>query len=186
MIAAVPAAVQAGQEAAAAVPPAEQSVPPAEQSVPPAAESEQMSIEQLNTELNDSIQKLKNNLQSKLKDLTFENNSIQNICAKISELNLLGDFDRSFYSSLNNYFKKNGNPSNYLMDGEVLNQVIYSQIINGKYGTDWPSESQKKLIQESLGLSVGESISSAFGFNKGGRKIIKNKRKYIRRKNIKK
>ena len=148
--------------------------------------SETMSIEQLNTELDNSIKKLKIDLQSKLKDLSFENNSIQNICAKISELNLLGDFDRSFYSSLNNYFKKNGNPSN-LMDGEVLNQVIYSQIINGKYGTNWPSESQKKIIQESLGLSVGESFSSAFGFDsKGGRKIIKNKRKYIRRTNIKK
>ena len=152
----------------------------------PAAENETMSIEQLNTELNNSIQKLKSDLQSKLNGLTFENNSIQSICAKISELNLLGDFDRSFYSSLNNYFKKNGNSAN-LMDGEVLNQVIYSQIINGKYGTDWPSESQKKLIQESLGLSIGESISSAFGFgSKGGRKVIKNKRKYIRRKNIKK
>jgi hypothetical protein len=149
-------------------------------------EQETMSIEQLNTELNDSIQKLKKNLQSKLNGLTFEDNSIQNICAKISELNLLGDFDRSFYSSLNNYFKKNGNPSN-LMDGQFFFQIIYSQIINGKYGTDWPSESQKKLIQESLGSSVGESISSAFGFgSKGGKKIIKNKRKYIRRKNIKK
>ena len=148
-----------------------------------------MTIDQLNTKLNDSISDLSKHLTTSLDEIDFKTTSVQELCGKISELNLLGEFDSTFYSLLNEYFKNNGADEKIMKDG-LLNQVIYSQIINGKYGTNWPSDSQKKLIEKSLGKkSISETLSgmakSFFG-SKGGKKIIKNKRKYIRRKNVKK
>ena len=151
------------------------------------ANSSKMTIEELNTKLNQSISELKTHLTTSLGAINFETTSVQELCGKISELNLLGEFDRTFYSLLNEYFKNNRADEKIMKDG-LLNQVVYSQIINGKYDTVWPSESQKKLIEKSLGKTgISETISSALGFrSKGGKKIIKNKRKYIRRKNVKK
>jgi aminopeptidase-like protein len=146
-----------------------------------------MTIEKLNTKLNESISELKTHLTTSLGAVKFETTSVQELCGKISELNLLGEFDRTFYSLLNEYFKNNGDDEKIMKDG-LLNQVVYSQIINGKYNEpNWPSESQKKLIEKSLGKTgISGTISSALGLSKGGKKIIKNKRKYIRRKNVKK
>jgi hypothetical protein len=150
------------------------------------ANTSKMTIDQLNTKLNDSIKDLKTHLTTSFGAINFETTSVQELCGKISELNLLGEFDRTFYSLLNEYFKNNGADEKIMKDG-LLNQVVYSQIINGKYGTVWPSESQKKLIEKSLGKTgISGTISSALGLSKGGKKIIKNKRKYIRRKNVKK
>lgn len=156
---------------------------------PAAANSSKMTIEQLNVKLNECISDLNTHLTTSLGAVNFETTSVQELCGKISELNLLGEFDRTFYSLLNEYFKNNGADEKIMKDG-LLNQVVYSQIINGKYGGSWPSESQKKLIEKSLGKTgISGTLSgmaeSVFG-SKGGKKIIKNKRKYIRRKNVKK
>ena len=144
----------------------------------------EMTLDDLNSNLNNCIQKLNEDLKSKLSEINFQTNSIQDICQEISKINLLGEFDKEFYNNLNKYFKQNPDSSKNVMVGEFLGQVPYAQIINGKYGQPWPSAAQKKIIENSLGKSMTEKALSIFGFG-GSKKIIKNKKKYINKKYIK-
>ena len=55
-----------------------------------------MSLDDLNNNLNNCIQKLNEDLKSKLSEINFQTNSIQDICQEISKINLLENLIRNF------------------------------------------------------------------------------------------
>ena len=177
-----------------------------------------MTIKELEDKINESITNLKTKLTDASDNIDFQKGDIDDICTTLSGLNLLGEFDKELYSSLNKYFDESYN--SIKVDGidlrvrGSLSQLMYSKIINGKVGNEeWPSEAQKAVFKESLkgpGMfsSMRSSMGSLFGSpssktsapsaedkaengkgngnaeaNKvGGKRIIKRKRKFLKKK----
>ena len=63
-----------------------------------------MTLDDLNSNLNNCIQKLNEDLKSKLAKLT--NKQYSRYLSKISKL-IIRKFDKEFYNNLNKYFKQN-------------------------------------------------------------------------------
>ena len=127
---------------------------------------EKMTIDNLQEKINNSITNLKTKLTDASGKIDFkEGDDIEAICTTLSGLNLLGEFDKELYSSLNKYFDDSYNTIQ--VDGidlrvrGSLSQLMYSKIINGKVGDDkWPSEAQKEVFKQSL---KGPGMLSSMG-----------------------
>ncbi len=134
-----------------------------------AVEQEKMTINDLQGEINDSITKLKTKLTDASGNIDFQKGDIDDICTTLSGLNLLGEFDKELYSSLNKYFDDSYNSIKVdeidLRVRGSLSQLMYSKIINGKVGNkEWPSEAQKEIFKQSLeGPGMLSSMGSWFG-----------------------
>lgn len=131
-------------------------------------EEKKMTIEDLQGEINKSITKLKTKLEDASQNIDFQNGDINAICTTLSGLNLLGEFDKELYSSLNKYFDKSYDTIQ--VDGidlrvrGSLSQLMYSKIINGKVNNkEWPSEAQKEIFKKSLEGPSMFSMGSLFG-----------------------
>ena len=138
-------------------------------------------LENLKKNLIELIDQLKTNCEKALNiDINENDDSIQ-ICEKISNYNILGEFHKNLYKELNENLKdkKNINIDGYKLvvkekKQKKLNLVVFSKIIHGKVGSDWPPIKQKDLFKESFGITMkdaaknklkklGKSFSGLFG-----------------------
>ena len=120
------------------------------------AEDTGMTIEELNKQINETIKGLKDKLQEVKFDELTENMPIESVCEKISNQNLLGEFDKKLYKTLNTFFDDESYKAiNVGPDKNIplrvrgnLSQLVYSKIINGKMEDPlWPSDDQKKCLK---------------------------------------
>ena len=131
-----------------------------------------MNIQELNNEIKKTIE----NLKTKLQDIQFDelqnDMKIEDVCQKISDKNLLGEFDKELYKTLNKFFSDDnystievgpeGNAIPLRVRGN-LSQLVYSKIINGKMEDPlWPSDDQKKMFKESLKKSMVSKMTNFF------------------------
>ena len=118
-------------------------------------------LENLKKNLIKLIYELKTNCEKALNiDINENDDSIQ-ICEKISNYNILGEFHKNLYKELNENLKdkKNINIDGYKLlvkekKQKKLNLVVFSKIIHGKVGSDWPPIKQKDLFKESFGITM--------------------------------
>lgn len=95
--------------------------------------------------LNDSIKLIIEKILIKIKTYNEPNNDID-IVSYINKFNILGEFNKKLYSTLNDYINKNNN-------NKKFNQLIYSKIMNNKYNVEkWPTKNQKEDIIKSLNI----------------------------------
>ena len=135
--------------------------------------TESMTIDELNKNINDSITKLKTKIGTSDLNIT-DGTSIEEICKQLSDLNLLGDFNKELYSNLNRYFKIN-NMIDQKIEGHclfirntsgrnTLSQSVFNYIVNG----EWISEQKSEIIKKSLGKNMlrNRGILASLGISK--------------------
>ena len=123
--------------------------------------------ENLKKNLIELIDKLKTNCEKALNiDINENDDSIQ-ICEKISNYNILGEFHKNLYKELNENLKdkKNINIDSYKLlvkekKQKKLNLVVFSKIIHGKVGSDWPPIKQKDLFKESFSITMKDAAKN--------------------------
>lgn len=135
-------------------------------------ENEKMTIETLNGDIQKHLDDLKNHLEEIKTETIDEKDDITTLINKLNDMNFLGEFDKNLYKSLNKYFdseefktveikgQKESTPLRYRGN---LSQLVYSQIINGKIGEDWPNTTQKQLFKDSLRQSSLPDFSGLLG-----------------------
>ena len=99
--------------------------------------------------LNTQIQKSINKLSTKLSNpITIIGNTNDEILRSISDLDLLGVFNKELYKHIGIAFVG----MDGIMKNDKLDQVVYSQLVNGKYQstTTWPSGEQLQSLVDSL------------------------------------
>ena len=152
-------------------------------------------LENLKKNLIELIDELKTNCEKALNiDINENDDSIQ-ICEKISNYNILGEFHKNLYKELNENLKdkKNINIDGYKLvvkekKQKKLNLVVFSKIIHGKVGSDWPPIKQKDLFKESFGITMkdaaknklkklGKSFSGLFSKKKNNENVDTEKEK---------
>ena len=118
-------------------------------------------LENLKKNLIKLIDQLKTNCEKALNIDINENDGSIEICEKISNYNILGEFHKNLYKELNENLKdkKNINIDGYNLvvkekKQKKLNLVVFSKIIHGKVGSDWPPIKQKDLFKESFGITM--------------------------------
>lgn len=124
-------------------------------------------LENLKKNLIELIDQLKTNCEKALNiDINENDDSIQ-ICEKISNYNILGEFHKNLYKELNENLKdkKNINIDGYKLlvkekKQKKLNLVVFSKIIHGKVGSDWPPIKQKDLFKESFGITMKDAAKN--------------------------
>ena len=140
--------------------------------------------ENLKKNLIELINQLITNCEKAMNINIDENDDSIQICEKISNYNILGEFHKNLYKELNENLKdkKNINIDGYNLlvkekKEKKLNLVVFSKIIHGKVGSDWPPIKQKDLFKESFGITMknraknklkklGKSFSGLFGKKK--------------------
>lgn len=133
-----------------------------------------MTVADLNNEINDTINKLKEKLgEADFSGLT-DGLSIEKVCDEISKQNLLGEFDKELYKSLNKFFDDSYSTINVGPQGNIplrvrgnFSQLVYSKIINGKMDDPlWPSDQQKEMFKDSLKTSMSSRFMGMFSKGK--------------------
>ena len=133
-----------------------------------------MTVADLNNQINDTINKLKEKLgKADFSGLT-DGLSIEKVCDEISKQNLLGEFDKELYKSLNKFFDDSYSTINVGPQGNIplrvrgnFSQLVYSKIINGKMDDPlWPSDQQKEMFKDSLKTSMSSRFMGMFSKGK--------------------
>ena len=105
--------------------------------------------------INNKLQTIINNLVNNLnKKIIIESDSPDDILKSINDANLLGDFNKELYKFFNNQFSAQ-EPDKKVHDQKLMinnkfNQLLYTQVVNGKLNKTHPSKVQKEHLIESL------------------------------------
>lgn len=145
-------------------------------------------------EINKKVKEIITKLSAHLgKQITISDEKPEAILNSINDANLLGDFNKELYKFFNSQFKDKDDEvmGQKLMINNKFNQLLYTQVVNGKLGKEHPTKTQKEHLEASLreykpaGKPNGNKGNGNKGNGaKGGKKnmIKKNKKKLIKKK----
>lgn len=107
---------------------------------------------QINDKVQEIISKLIQNLSSSQSQIQINDNTPEDILNSINDANLLGDFNQQLYKFFNTQFSGNNKTLQKIpiMIDNKFNQLLYTQVVNGKIGLPHPTETQKAHLEESL------------------------------------